>query len=706
MLKHSKTDRWSRDAARRIYSALDGMENRRNARELLQSIKDTSDERQKNVIDSVLRNIEFNEAIGDGTEALTDEVKASLLEQLSKTIEEEVQNRSGESENKALGLLNSVADYLLKKLQQQWRTLIYALFPLHQLQTLLLICFVQFIGISAIFNAVPVLLAYLSFALMLYFTLAMFRDKSILHKKIVWERVIGFFRERSHNGQSVPLVEADEGTNATAEGQNPKVPQRNDDIGTEDERGGGEEGPNSAFLMESFSPYANFLIALFVFLFSVGAAEKVMPNSLFFCAISLLITMMCFFGLTDGGGGDRYAIAALAANFFSCVPALASKMKLPIGYWRVWRPFCVIHFGVICLNFGFPALAYLAIPLILIAMAFRQRPFCRTSFILTGSLCSVFLLPSHIGLTLAGGILFSQLKSAIDLVNSLKVFATVLVFVMPFFIRKCYVRIAKHYNFRLFQSDSSRVWALFVVYFFASLMAISFLYQSPAAFGASEQITNMTWAQFDQHCALNSDNQIHSQEECSQLKGTAVDWKGTVQTVRVVDIDNSFETLLDYLPDSVAQALRCFYDTEEGQREGGQTPPKGLRFNRCSLTHHNHYTYELEVSGPYGEKFQISVNKGQLLLSAQHSLGDTLRLLDQGDVVRFVAFFDSYPIFRYPPRLRLLQLECIICKKVNSRNKHLRLTGVKNSRRKLWARFYYAFKFMFNFLFAPMAHVS
>jgi hypothetical protein len=72
----------------------------------------------------------------------------------------------------------------------------------------------------------------------------------------------------------------------------------------------------------------------------------------------------------------------------------------------------------------------------------------------------------------------------------------------------------------VFQSESKRIWVLFGVYFLGSIMAISFLYQSPSSsFDASSELTNLTWAQFENHCAMNSANQIRSQTHCSQLKG-------------------------------------------------------------------------------------------------------------------------------------------------------------------------------------------
>jgi len=68
--------------------------------------------------------------------------------------------------------------------------------------------------------------------------------------------------------------------------------------------------------------------------------------------------------------------------------------------------------------------------------------------------------------------------------------------------------------------NTKNVLILFFVYLLGSLTVISFLYQSPSSFDASSELTNLTWPQFENHCAMNGANQIHSQMHCSQMKGS------------------------------------------------------------------------------------------------------------------------------------------------------------------------------------------
>ncbi|KAK5968533.1 hypothetical protein GCK32_016985 [Trichostrongylus colubriformis] len=135
---------------------------------------------------------------------------------------------------------------------------------------------------------------------------------------------------------------------------------------------------------------------------------------------------------------------------------------------------------------------------------------------------------------------------------------------------KLYSYLSKRYNFSISPtSPERRKWIMLAIYFSSLLMAISFLYDGQMAFDPAADYTNMTWTQYDRHCSLSSANTIENQIRCSQLKGTAINWKGTVQSVRVVNIDNSFETLLGYLPESIGQTLRCFYDSNRTTSEDG-----------------------------------------------------------------------------------------------------------------------------------------
>uniref|UniRef100_A0A1I7S857 Lipase_3 domain-containing protein n=2 Tax=Bursaphelenchus xylophilus TaxID=6326 RepID=A0A1I7S857_BURXY len=518
----------------------------------------------------------------------------------------------------------------------------------------------------------------------------MFHDKTIVKEKLVWSRVFRLFDKKEADRTS-----------------------------------------DTYFQLVNWDPYIYFFISLFFFLFSVGAAEKVLPNSILFCGISLFLGALCFVALADDS--DKYALLAILANFLSCVPIILSKMKISIGFWRLWKPLFELKLGMLRVSFSLPAISLLAVPIIYIIMAKKRhqsadffrivvpqivciawmdiamtmwligyRYFNLPGLVLTGALVSLVVFPSFVGVVLAAGIGISQLKSAIELITAIKLSITIGVLLLPFFFRKIYQNFAKRFKFKM--GSVGKHWSLLAVYIVALVMAISFMYEGTNAFDSNQEATNMTWPQFEKFCGFSGANIIKSQEQCSQLKGTAVNWKGQIQSVRIVSIDNSFETLLDFLPDTIGQTLRCFYDTDSADT---QALPQGMTPNECSLTIHNIYTFEIEVTGPYGERL-ISSNKGQVLLQASNLFKDILQLIEEGDVVRFVGYFDQYPIFSYPPRLKLLQLECETCKKLinNKKNKALKVTSVKKENKRIWNRINYAFRFMFNFIFSPVLYMS
>lgn len=530
---------------------------------------------------------------------------------------------------------------------------------------------------------------------MVYFTLKMFHNRSIQRQKRTWERLLKVFDKKS----------ADDSEESEAE---------------------------SYFITDNnWEPYVNFALSVSVFVLSVGAADRRLPYCSLICGISLIFALTTFVSLADAH--DRYALFGMLANLMSCLPVILSRMRIAAGSWRVWNPFAQFRLSYLVVSLSIPSMCLLSIPIVYMLMAARRktwsealhsivphlvcivwsdvamtllmvgwRSFGYVDLILTCCVLSLFFFPTLAALVVVLSVVAMQARTAIDFVSWAKAAITLSVLVSPFIIVRCYNYLSSRYKFAVSPSSpEKRKWMMFGIYFSALLMAISFLYEGQMTFDPSADVTNMTWTHYDRHCSLSSANTIENQISCSQLKGTAINWKGTVQSVRVVNIDNSFETLLGYLPESIGQTLRCFYDSNRTTED-----VEGMRANECSLTEHNMYTFEVEVSGPYGERI-VSSAKGQLVLSAGHVFYEMLRLVDEGDVVRFVAFFDQYPVFRYPPRLKLLQLECTNCKQFQKgQNSHLRLKNSKMSRKGLWRHVFDAFKFCFNFVFAPFMRVK
>lgn len=175
-----------------------------------------------------------------------------------------------------------------------------------------------------------------------------------------------------------------------------------------------------------------------------------------------------------------------------------------------------------------------------------------TNVLLTLGILSLVFFPSALGLTLVAGIAIAELKESLNFWSLLKALFTLFLLFLPFLYTKVKIFFNRGSIFKYRRN-------LFLVFFyiFVVLMSISLLYHGN--FPVDREISNLTWQKFQKFCGGGPDfmdNLIQRQIQCSELKGTVVSWKAQVQNVKISQIDNSLDTLFDYLPNSLAQWLR------------------------------------------------------------------------------------------------------------------------------------------------------
>uniref|UniRef100_A0A5S6QQ52 Wolframin cysteine-rich domain-containing protein n=1 Tax=Trichuris muris TaxID=70415 RepID=A0A5S6QQ52_TRIMR len=159
-------------------------------------------------------------------------------------------------------------------------------------------------------------------------------------------------------------------------------------------------------------------------------------------------------------------------------------------------------------------------------------------------------------------------------------------------------------------------WKLVAKVFLAMAIALFALRSSTSMQAVGfEEVPELSWNAFQSQCGSGlhtMDNRIVAQEKCSSLRGTVVQWKGTVHAVRIHSLPPNELNILHsrWLSDLLCEPGECC--SEDGT------------------------VYEVVISGPWGEHV-ISSAKETAHLMAACFFRPILVFLREGDVIQFRA---------------------------------------------------------------------
>ncbi|XP_072112382.1 wolframin [Mobula birostris] len=223
--------------------------------------------------------------------------------------------------------------------------------------------------------------------------------------------------------------------------------------------------------------------------------------------------------------------------------------------------------------------------------------------------------------------------------------------------------------------------------------------------------STLTWQQYSLVCgprAWKETNMARVQMLCGHLEGHRVTWTGRFKYVRVVDIDNSAESVINLLPYVIGDWMRCLYGEPYPECDSQNVSVveddlcrlKFLTKHTCHLKRFCHYKFEITVGMPFNtngnEVLEDDATK-DIVLRASNEFKNVLLNLVQGSVVEFSTILEGKLGSKWP----VFELKAIRC--LNCMSKLIPPTARQVKIEHDWrGTVKQAFKFAFNFFFEPV----
>ncbi|KAF1384752.1 hypothetical protein PFLUV_G00123420 [Perca fluviatilis] len=551
----------------------------------------------------------------------------------------------------------------------QWLS---ALIPTHHVNALIFFFIISNLTIEFFIFLIPLLVFYLSFFSMVICTLRVFQNSK------AWENFRALTDLLTHFEPGLDLEQAE--TN---------------------------------FGWTHLEPYLYFLLSVIFVVFSFPVADKSWIPCSELAAVALFFTVTAFLSLQ--ATAQLFARRALLTEVLSGACSLTHLLPDSLPWFlRVFgMTFITVPLGdMVALNLGVPCLLYGHLFYLLFRMAqlrgYKGSYLCLVPYLVCFTWCELSLVflnnATAIGLirTCVGYFLFlfalpilSLGMAAMLIIQLLQWFLALEVTKMVVTLTICFVPVVLRLWTRfslnpivVFRSLSrSSIVKLILVWLSAVvLFCWMYVYRSE---GMKVYNSTLTWPEYSSLCgplAWKEANMAQTQILCSHLEGHRVTWTGRFKYVRVTEIENGPQSVVNLLPVFMGNWMRCLYGepyplceevknvTDEPQPLPAPAPPpedplcklKKLAKHECHIKRFDRYKFEVTMGMPLERKTKNGTiiededATKDIVLRASNEFKSMLLYLKTGSLVEFSTILEGHLGSKWPV-FELKAIHCMSC---------------------------------------------
>ncbi|XP_034036930.1 wolframin [Thalassophryne amazonica] len=558
----------------------------------------------------------------------------------------------------------------------QWLS---ALIPTHHVNALIFFFIISNLTIEFFIFLVPLLVFYMSFFSMVICTLRVFQNSK------AWENFQALTDLLSHFEPGLDLEQAE--TN---------------------------------FGWTHLEPYLYFSLSVVFVVFSFPVADKAWIPCSELAAVAFFFTVTAFLSLH--ASAQLFARKALLTEVLSGVCSLTQL--LPESFWMLrilGMTFITVPLGdIVALHLGVPWLLYGHLFYLLLRMAqlrgFSGTYLCLVPYLVCFTwceLCLVFLNNSTaIGLirTFVGYFLFLFALPVLSLglaalliiqlvqwflaLELTKLVVTVTICFVPVVLR-LWTRFSLNPIVVLQSLSHSSIVKLILVWLSAVvLFCWMYVYRSE---GMKVYNSTLTWHEYSNLCgprAWKESNMAQTQILCSHLEGHRVTWTGHFRYVRVTEIENGPQSVINLLPVFMGDWMRCLYgepyplcDEANVTAEPQPAPApstehllcklKHLAKHQCHVKRFDRYKFEVTMGMPLERKTKDGTiiddedATKDIVLRASNEFKAVLLHLNTESLVEFSTILEGRLGSKWPV-FELKAIHCMSCtdNRMPSRRQH------------------------------------